>query len=168
MQLASEIIERGCVWCGVKTEKGKELKFNPSTQYRYIGHGYALTDYKSQGQTEKHVIYHADTTKGVNFNQAYVGITRGKKSVIIYTDDKARLMEEVKHEQIKTSTLDYDLAMAKSANHERLIKRSELVPTITAQNMAKNKSSDKSLSKLDVHREMKENWKERSRGGLER
>ena len=92
----------------VKTEKG-ELKFNPNTQYAYIAHGYAITDYKSQGQTAKHVIYHADTDKGINFNQAYVAITRGKQSVEIYTNDKAEFKKQVYDEQRKTSTLDHQL-----------------------------------------------------------
>ena len=104
----------------VKMDNGKELQFNPSTQYKYIGHGYALTDYKSQGQTEKHVIYHADTAKGVNFNQAYVGITRGKQSVTIYTDDKDKLGKKMQVEQVKTSTLDFNLANAKTVNQKRL------------------------------------------------
>lgn len=89
----------------VKTEKG-ELTFNPTTQYSYISHGYAITDYKSQGQTAKHVLYHADTDKGINFNQAYVAITRGKQSVDIYTNDKAEFRKQVYSEQRKTSTLD--------------------------------------------------------------
>lgn len=114
----------------VKTEKGTELQFNPSTQYKYIGHGYALTDYKSQGQTEKHVIYHADTDKGVNFNQAYVGITRGKDSVTIYTNDKDSLMEKVKQEQQKTTTLDHNLSNASSANQARLNDIVANTPTI--------------------------------------
>lgn len=104
----------------VKLDNGKELQFNPDKQYKYIGHGYALTDYKSQGQTEKHVIYHADTAKGVNFNQAYVGITRGKQSVTIYTDDKQMLVKKMQVEQVKTSTLDFDLSKAKSNHQHRL------------------------------------------------
>ena len=93
----------------VKLDNNKEISVNPNTQYNYMSHGYALTDYKSQGQTAKHVIYHADTDKGVNFNQAYVGITRGKESVTIYTNDKATLLEAVKQEQAKTTTLDYNI-----------------------------------------------------------
>ena len=119
----------------VKLENGKELSFNPATQYKYITHGYALTDYKSQGKTEKHVIYHADTTKGVNFNQAYVGVTRGKESVTIYTDDKKQLYRQVEREQNKTSTLDYDLTAAKAAHEQRLIAIKEKIPSITDESL---------------------------------
>jgi hypothetical protein len=104
----------------VKMDNGRELHFNPLTQYRYIGHGYALTDYKSQGQTAKHVIYHADTSKGVNFNQAYVGITRGKENVTIYTNDLATFKTSIQKEQQKSSTLDHDLHKARSINQEKL------------------------------------------------
>ena len=72
-----------------------------------MSHGYSVTDYKSQGQTSKHVIYHADSSKGVNFNQAYVGITRGKQSIKIYTDSKEQLHSGINQERTKTSTLDY-------------------------------------------------------------
>ena len=99
-------------------ENGRELTFNPNTQYKYIGHAYAITDYKSQGQTAKNVIYHADTDRKVNFNQAYVGITRGKDSVVIYTNDKAKLISQAQEAQMKTSTLDYNLARAKSTTQQ--------------------------------------------------
>lgn len=102
----------------VKMENGRELTFNPNTQYKYIGHAYAITDYKSQGQTAKNVIYHADTDRKVNFNQAYVGITRGKDSVVIYTNDKAKLISQAQEAQMKTSTLDYNLARAKSTTQQ--------------------------------------------------
>ncbi len=93
----------------VQLDNKREVSLNSKTQYNYLSHGYALTDYKSQGQTAKHVIYHADTQKVINYNQAYVAITRGKQSVKIYTDDKVELVSKVKEEQIKTTTLDYGL-----------------------------------------------------------
>jgi len=114
----------------VKMDNGKELQFNPNTQYKYITHGYALTDYKSQGQTERHVIYHANTEKTVNYNQAYVGITRGKESVRIYTNNKESLLEKVKTEQQKTTTLDYNLADAKASVQSRLDEIASRIPTI--------------------------------------
>ena len=94
----------------LELDKGKELTINPRRQYNYIAHGYAVTDYKAQGQTSQQVIYHADTQGTINYNQAYVGISRGKKDITIYTDDKESLKEMVCQEQTKTSTLDrYDI-----------------------------------------------------------
>ena len=114
----------------IKLDNGKSLQFNPEKQYKYISHGYALTDYKSQGQTEKHVIYHADTNKGVNYNQAYVAITRGKESVTVYTNDKEVLREMVKKEQQKTTTLDYNLGQAKAVNLDKLNDLASKVPQV--------------------------------------
>jgi conjugative relaxase-like TrwC/TraI family protein len=98
-----------------KLDNGKEISFNPTTQYKYIDYGYALTDYKSQGLTAKHVIYHADTGNmvGVNYQQAYVCITRGKESVSIITDDIKRLLTDIQWEQNKSTTLEYGLNMDK-------------------------------------------------------
>ncbi|WP_353685425.1 MobF family relaxase [Thermodesulfovibrio sp. 3462-1] len=91
----------------VKMQDGTEKKFNLVTQYNYIDRGYAVTAYKSQGQTAERVIYHADTEKGVNYNEAYVALTRGKTDIRIYTDSKERFTEQMKNEVTKSSTLDY-------------------------------------------------------------
>ena len=47
-------------------------------------------------------------------------ITRGKESVKIYTNDKIALIEHVKQEQQKTTTLDHNLRLATSPNKEKL------------------------------------------------
>ncbi len=92
----------------IQMEKGQIKTINLKTQYNYVDHGYAVTAYKAQGQTSKNVFYHADTLKGVNYNQAYVATTRGKEDLKIYTDNKENLNEQMKHEQVKTSTLDHE------------------------------------------------------------
>lgn len=84
----------------------KEQKLNLNSQYNYIDHAYAVTAYKSQGQTSTNVIYHADTSKESSYNEGYVALSRGKDDVKIYTDNKANLQEQMKTEQMKTSTLD--------------------------------------------------------------
>jgi ATP-dependent exoDNAse (exonuclease V) alpha subunit len=91
----------------VTVSLGKETRtFSIRSQYNYLDYGYALTTYKSQGQTIDRVIYHADT-RTVNFNEAYVAATRGRHDLKIYTDSKSDLKEGMKQEQVKTSTLDY-------------------------------------------------------------
>jgi ATP-dependent exoDNAse (exonuclease V) alpha subunit len=92
----------------IKMENGKIKDINIRTQYNYIDRGYSVTDYKSQGQTANRVFYHADTSKEVNYNQAYVAMTRGKEDVRVYTDDRENLKEQMKIEQSKTSTLDHE------------------------------------------------------------
>lgn len=141
----------------VKMENGREFQFNPATQYKYITHGYALTDYKSQGQTEKHVIYHADTSKGINYNQAYVGITRGKESISIYTDSKNQLKELAGVEQVKTTTLSYDLNQAKAVLAERLAAINARIPKLSEDRLlAKNQEFGKDSSSSNIQDKTKD------------
>jgi conjugative relaxase-like TrwC/TraI family protein len=98
----------------VKTLDGKEIRFNMEggpRLYSSITHAYALTEYKSQGQTVDAVIWHAqakDSFKQMNTaNSFYVSITRAREDAKVFTDSKADLKEQVKHEQVKASTLDY-------------------------------------------------------------
>lgn len=92
----------------VQMESGKEVHFNVHSQYNYVDHAYAVTSYKAQGQTSQEVIYHADTEKEVNYNQAYVAITRGREDVAIYTDDKGNLKDQMKVESSKSWSPDYE------------------------------------------------------------
>jgi len=98
----------------VKTFNGKEIRFNLESgprSYNYITHAYALTEYKSQGQTVDAVIWHAQAKvsfKDLNTaNSFYVSITRAREEAKVFTDAKTELREQVKREQVKTSTLDY-------------------------------------------------------------
>jgi conjugative relaxase-like TrwC/TraI family protein len=85
-----------------------EISFN-TNHYPYLDAGYAITDYKSQGQTAKEVIVYTDTARsGSNYNSFYVSLSRGKDDLHVYTDDSSTLKEQVKIEQIKSSTLDHD------------------------------------------------------------
>ncbi|MBI5634461.1 MAG: relaxase domain-containing protein [Nitrospirae bacterium] len=88
------------------TDSGKKIEFN-AARYRYFDAGYAVTDYKSQGQTSREVLYHAGASREASYNQFYTAITRGKDDVKVYTDSKETLKEQVRNEQLKTSTLDY-------------------------------------------------------------
>lgn len=97
------------------TDNGKEVSFSPN-KYPYISYGYSVTDYKSQGQTVREVIYHADTKQQANYNQFYVALTRGKEDIRIYTDSKESLREQVKVAQEKTSTLDHSRGVDSEKN----------------------------------------------------
>ncbi len=88
-----------------RTEQGKEVSFNT---HNYFDHGYAVTEYKSLGQTTNKVLYVADTRDMTNYNSFYVAATRGREDMHVFTNDKAELQEQVMIEQIKTSTLDFD------------------------------------------------------------
>ena len=61
-------------------------------EFRQWCHGYVVTSHKAQGWTADHVVVAAErlTAKG-----AYVACSRGRKSCIIHTADKARLMQRL-------------------------------------------------------------------------
>ena len=62
------------------------------TEFRQWCHGYVLTSHKAQGWTADHVVVAAErfTAKG-----ACVACSRGRRSCIVHTPDKARLMERL-------------------------------------------------------------------------
>ncbi|MGC9101138.1 MAG: MobF family relaxase [Caldisericum sp.] len=61
-------------------------------KYNYFSHAYAVTTHKSQGVTVQNVLYVVPDVKGINFNQVYVGLTRGKQDfqVFIGTKDETK------------------------------------------------------------------------------
>lgn len=91
----------------VAMANGREVSFNVN-EYSYIDSAYAVTTYKSQGQSVNTVYYHADTTNNVNYNEFYVSLTRSRSDVHIYTDDKESLRGQVKNIQEKTFSQDYE------------------------------------------------------------
>ncbi len=58
--------------------------------------GYAVTSYGSQGKTVDYVLFSDSTIKAAtNAQQWYVTISRGRRSIRIYTPDKEQLRENV-------------------------------------------------------------------------
>ena len=152
----------------VRMENGDIKNINIKTQYNYIDRGYAVTDYKSQGQTAKDVIYHADTTKGVNYNQAYVAVTRGKEDLQVYTDSKANLQEQMKLEQAKTSTLDYktnEIEQTISSRDEQTI--SDKTDRAISSETSKDKTFENETAKHDDKESLKFDDKEISKDDKE-
>ena len=76
------------------------------TRYQYVNHGDAVTTYKAQGMTQNNVIVNAPADGMQTYNAMYVQATRGKYDLQVYTDSTERLIERVKIEQEKTSTLE--------------------------------------------------------------
>lgn len=76
-----------------------------TNEYKNFEHGYALTTYKSQGQTYNKVIIESDTAVPVlsDMRNQYVNITRARDSVKIFTDDIEDLKELA---EIKTHARD--------------------------------------------------------------
>lgn len=89
-------------------KKGEESLKIDSKKFNYFDYGYAITDYKSQGQTASKVIAVANSDMA-NTNSLYVQVTRAKNEVKIFTDDLEKFKENSLNSQIKTSTLDYKI-----------------------------------------------------------
>lgn len=69
---------------------GQKTTTFETKDYNYFTHAYAITSYKSQGQTaEKVYIYSDRTTK----NEFYVNVSRAKKEIEIFTMDKKLLFK---------------------------------------------------------------------------
>jgi len=76
----------------------------------YITNGQAVTIYKSQGVTATNLIAVAssdDPAMLLSKEMFYVAGSRMTDNIDIVTDDKAKLIEAVEHQQEKTSTLDH-------------------------------------------------------------
>ncbi|MCB9063263.1 MAG: relaxase domain-containing protein [Halobacteriovoraceae bacterium] len=83
------------------------LALNGNTPYNYIDHAYALTDYKSQGDTFDKLIWSVSSDR-TNFNAGYVATTRTKESIKIFTDDAEKLEKSVANLSNKVSTLEFE------------------------------------------------------------
>jgi conjugative relaxase-like TrwC/TraI family protein len=65
-------------------------------EYRQFGRGYAVTSYGSQGKTVDHVLLSDSAVRAAtNAQQWYVTISRGRKSVQIFTPDKQQLRRAI-------------------------------------------------------------------------
>jgi conjugative relaxase-like TrwC/TraI family protein len=64
--------------------------------YRQFQRGYAVTSYGSQGKTVDHVIFSDSAVRAAtNAQQWYVTISRGRKSIQIFTADKEQLRQAI-------------------------------------------------------------------------
>lgn len=77
----------------------KEVTFSTS-QYKYINHAYAITDFASQGKTTDKVIAVANS-QAASFNDFYTQITRAKNEAVIITDSKEELMKKAAKDSVK-------------------------------------------------------------------
>jgi conjugative relaxase-like TrwC/TraI family protein len=78
----------------VRTEDDRILAID-TYKYRNIDYGYALTTYKSQGQTYNSVVVESDTRIPalIDMRNQYVNITRARDEIKIFTDDIAELKD---------------------------------------------------------------------------
>jgi ATP-dependent exoDNAse (exonuclease V) alpha subunit len=90
----------------VKTKDSQIISFDVS-EYNHIDHGYALTTYKSQGQTVDVVHYDANSKSSLlSRNEFYVGISRERYEARLYTNSKEKLADRIDKFQSKVSALE--------------------------------------------------------------
>jgi conjugative relaxase-like TrwC/TraI family protein len=117
-----KVLDVSAAHMAVQLSDGRIVSFGAS-ECNYLAHGYAVTDYKSQGATTQTVLVHADAGQQprsnaeghvapprANYQSFYVALTRGREDVQVYTPDIAELRRHASMEARKTSSLDRDQA----------------------------------------------------------
>ena len=92
--------------------------------YRQFQRGYAVTSYGSQGKTVDHVLF-ADAADGAatNAQQWYVTISRGRKSIQIYTTDREQLRQAIARSGERELALDLANTAGQSLRLRERIRR---------------------------------------------
>ena len=89
-------------------------------EYKHFDYGYAITTFKAQGiTTDNALIVHDSTQKGSNTrNKIYVDVSRAKKSVKIFIDDREVLAMQAKryHKKITVETFSHHSISNKERN----------------------------------------------------
>ena len=79
----------------IQTSRGQtETLSLDAARDKHIAHAYVETAFSAQGRTADHVMIHADSraTNLVDQKSFYVGISRAKESVAIFTNDRGKLV----------------------------------------------------------------------------
>ncbi len=98
-------------------DNGKQLSV-ASDRLRHLDHGYASTSHSAQGATVDRVIVDVDTRLSpelVNRKQFYVSISRARKSLAIYTDDRAQLPRVASRSREKSMAVEHQIGVPHSA-----------------------------------------------------
>ncbi|MEM6504043.1 MAG: MobF family relaxase [Planctomycetota bacterium] len=71
-------------------------------------HGYALTSHASQGRTVDRVLIaqSAESAPAASLEQLYVSVSRGREKVMLFTDDRQKLMQSVERSVARTSAIE--------------------------------------------------------------
>lgn len=79
-----------------------------SHRYRFLAHGIVTTSHASQGKTVDRVFIAQSATSfpASSMEQFYVSASRGRKSVLVVTDDKHELLQAIKHSASRVAALD--------------------------------------------------------------
>ena len=91
-----------------RLDDNRHIEFN-AAEYRHFDHGYAVTSHSAQGVTAERVLVHADTSVHpdlLNSRFGYVSISRASHEVTLFTDDAAKLAQQIGAEITKTTALE--------------------------------------------------------------
>ncbi|MHB8384429.1 MAG: MobF family relaxase [Candidatus Binataceae bacterium] len=105
---------RRAVFC---LDNGKELSV-AADRLRHIDHGYASTSHSAQGATVDRVIVDIDTRLSaelVNRKQFYVSISRARKAVAIYTNDRGQLPRALNRSREKSTAIEHQIGLRHSS-----------------------------------------------------
>jgi uncharacterized protein YxeA len=92
-----------------------------SPQQRLFNRGYAVTSYASQGKTVDTVLVaDAGCRAATNRNQWYVAISRGRKRVIVFTENKAELRASIEQSGDRGLALEMKLGPARIIHPSRI------------------------------------------------
>jgi ATP-dependent exoDNAse (exonuclease V) alpha subunit len=92
-----------------------------SPRQRLFNRGYGVTSYASQGKTVDTVLFvDAACRAATNRNQWYVAISRGRKRVIVFTDNKAELRSSIEQSGDRSLALEMRISASNSSNRRGL------------------------------------------------
>lgn len=93
---------------GARLDDNRQIEFN-SAEHRHFDHGYAVTSHSAQGLTSERVLVHADTSVHPDLlcsRFGYVAVSRASHEATIFTDDAAKLAQQLGTEVTKTAALE--------------------------------------------------------------
>lgn len=126
-------------------------KYNFPADHGHIDHAYCLTSHASQGRTvdEVFISQPAATFGATDLKQFYVSVSRGKKAVHLYTDDRQLLMECASELGDRQSALELMNSEKPTVNnhlkHLEIYKRQEVSPK-----PQKEKAKEFMYNKMDI------------------
>jgi len=91
-----------------RLDDNRYIEFN-SAEHRHFDHGYAVTSHSAQGLTSERVLIHADTSVHpdlLNSRFGYVAVSRASHEATIFTDNAAKLGQQLGTEVTKTAALE--------------------------------------------------------------
>lgn len=104
---------------GVELADGRVL----DKSFREFLPGYAVTSYGSQGKTVDHVLFSDSTIKAATSSQQwYVTISRGRRSVHIFTPDKQQLRENIMRSGHRPLAIEFTTSLVPRC-YNRLLNR---------------------------------------------